>query len=219
MSMKVSREGGLVTAARFARTISISVALLAAPASAQLGRSPPGAPGGDGSLENPYRMPPGYRGSAGDEMALELDRRIHGYAGTYLDREHDQYVVRIKRGQPWPSVAMARKALLDVQGGPEEHLERLAFEDADRDMAELVAMKDRVRAAWVTREMSSVSIDVMTGRLKIAVRDPKNAPGTEDMLKRLGIAADAVEIVLEYPPVIIDRTGVPFPMIYSPPPP
>src|SRR5689334_7995583 len=112
------------------RILCISAALLALPVSAQQPGPPPGALGGDGSPENPYRMSPGYRGSSGDENGLELHRRVPGYAGIYFDRKHDRHVIRIKRGQPLPPSAAARKAVSEVMNIPEAELERAAFEDA-----------------------------------------------------------------------------------------
>lgn len=178
-----------------ARTFCISAALLALPVTAQEPGPPSGALGGDGSQENPYRMPPGYRGNSGDEMGLELHRRLPGYAGIYFDRERNGYVIRIKRGQPHPSATAARKAVSEVRGGPQDQFERLAFEDADRDMAELIALKDQVARSWVSGEMSGLGIKVKTGRVSIGVLDRKNMAGTTAMLKRLGIPTDAVEIV------------------------
>ncbi len=101
-------------------------------------------------------MAPGYprQLSSGDEMRLELHRRLPGYAGIYFDREHNRSVIRIKRGQPPQSPVVARTAISELMGGPEDRFERLAFEGADRDMAELMALKHRVNSSWVAGEMT-----------------------------------------------------------------
>ncbi len=144
-------------------------------------------------------------------MRLELHRRLPGYAGIYFDREHNRSVIRIKRGQPPPSPAVARKALSELMGGPEDRFERLAFEDADRDMAELMALKDRVNSSWVAGEMTGLGMNEKAGRITISVQDRKSMAGTEAMLERLGVPADAVEI-MEMPPIIIERNRVTLPI-------
>ena len=172
----------------------ILAALLPFASGAQAPR-PPGALGGDGSRQNPFLMPPGYRGSSGDERGLELHRRIPGFAGIYFDREHQRRVVRIKRGQPFPEPADARKAISEVMGTPEALLDSVAFEEADRDFAELIAFKDRISNSWVAGEMTGMGINERAGRVTVSVRDAKNMGETQAMLKRLAVPADVVEIV------------------------
>ena len=137
---------------------------------------------------------------------MELHRRVPGYAGIYFDRKHNRHVIRIKRGQPLPPSATARKAVSEVMGIPEAEIERAGFEEADRDMAGLIELKDRISMSWVG-EMSGLGINQRAGRITVSVRDRKNMAETEAMLKRLRVPPDAVEI-MELPPIIIERNAV-----------
>jgi hypothetical protein len=155
----------------------------------------------NGGHDTPVRMPPGYRGNSADKMRLEVHRRLPGFAGLYFDGERQRYVIRIKRGHPLPEHAATRDAVSEVMGIPGASLESAVYEESNYDFAELLELKDRITAAFVTNEMTGLGIDTERGRVLIGVRDRKKSTGTEAMLKRLGVPPAAVEI-WEISPVV-----------------
>lgn len=142
--------------------------------------------------DTPVRMPPTYRGSAGEEMNLKVHSRLPGFAGVYFDRARRCHVIRIKRGQPFPARAVAREAFSGWLGMTDADVDAAVYEESDYDYAELLELKDRL--SRVVPGRTGIGIDTRHGRVAIGVRDEQSIAEAKATLSSLGVPPAAVEI-------------------------